>query len=45
MSLIQLGEEFLGLLNRHQNLNKVSKDMLIQFRHCETRIVDSDRCP
>lgn len=31
MSLIQLGEEFLGLLNRYQNLDKHSKDMLIQL--------------
>lgn len=42
--LIGLGEKFLGLLNRYQNLNKVSKDMLIQLRWCETGM-DNDRCP
>lgn len=43
MSLIQLREKFLGLLNRYQNLNKVSKGMLIQF-WCEIR-TDNAKCP
>lgn len=43
MSLIQFREKFLGLLNRYQNLNKISKGMLIQF-WCEIGI-DNAKCP